>query len=375
MVSHIADFDYIVTDSEVEALILEANLIKQKQPRYNIRLRDDKAYPYLHVTLNEPYPRIVLARRIQDDGARYFGPFTNVNAMRTMTDFLRKLFPVRTCTLDLSGELNHRPCLLYHIDRCGAPCAGLVTKEEYDDVIQQAMLFLEGRHDKLLPSLYEQMEGAAKKLEFERAARIRDQIAALETVASRQKIVHTRQVDYDIVGMAREDDVVCVQIFYVRDGRVIGRDHFMMDAVAGDTDSEILTAFVKQYYRDATFIPREILLQHPVEDEEAIAGWLKERRGGMQGRGGAVRLHVPQRGERRRLIEMVVENAQLTLKEHVAQWARRSEETERALEQLAEALALPAPPQRIEAFDISNIQGREAVASMVVFEDGQPKPE
>lgn len=383
MISHIADFDYIVTDSEVEALILEANLIKQKQPRYNIRLRDDKAYPYLKVTLNEPFPRVLLARRVMDDGARYFGPFTNVNAMRTMTDFLRKLFPVRTCTLDLSGDLNHRPCLLYHIDRCGAPCAGLVSEAEYDKVIDQAMLFLEGRHDQLLPDMYEQMESAAKALEYERAARVRDQIASLETATARQKVVTTNQVDQDIIGLAREADAVCAQIFYVRDGRLIGREHFMMDAVAEETEAEIMTAFVKQYYRDATFIPREILLQMPIEDEEAITGWLRERRGDLTGatrkgtgpgRGRAVTLHVPRRGEKRRLVEMVVENAELTLREHVATLARRSEETERALAQLTDALQLPATPQRIEAFDISNIQGSQAVASMVVFEDGQPLP-
>lgn len=393
MVSHIADFDYIVTESEVEALILEANLIKQERPRYNIRLRDDKAYPYLKVTLNEPFPRIVLARRVHDDGARYFGPFTNVNAMRTMTDFLRKLFPVRTCTLDLSGELNYRPCLLYHIERCGAPCAGKVSPEEYDKVIEQACLFLEGRHDKLLPELREQMEKASKALEFERAARIRDQIFALESVAARQKVVNTRQVDHDLVGLARQDNHVCVQVFYVRDGRLIGREHFMMEAEADETDSEIMTAFVKQYYRDATFVPREILLQVPIDDAEAITAWLRERRGALTGslsrrsdqsdgsarsgraRSAAVHLHVPQRGEKRRLIEMVVENAELTLRDHVATLARRSAETEKALTQLADVLSLPDLPRRIEAFDISNIQGSEAVASMVVFADGQPRPQ
>lgn len=368
MISHIEDFDYIVTDSEVEALILEANLIKQEQPRYNIRLRDDKSYPYLKVTLNEPFPRVLLARRVADDGARYFGPFTNVNAMRTMTDFLRKLFPVRTCTLDLSGELNHRPCLLYHIERCGAPCAGLVSPEQYDEVIEQAILFLEGRHDQLLPNLYEQMESASGALEYERAARVRDKILALENVAARQKVVHTRRIDQDIIGLARDDDVVCVQVFYVRDGRLIGREHFMMEAAADESDTEIMTAFVKQYYRDATFVPREILLQLPVAEEKLITDWLRERRGA------AVTLHVPQRGEKRRLVEMVVENAELTLREHVATIARRSEETERALSQLTDALSLSVSPQRIEAFDISNIQGTEAVASMVVFVDGQPQP-
>lgn len=368
MAAQIADLEFIVTDTEVEALILEANLIKQKRPRYNVRLRDDKAYPYLKVTWNEPFPRVVLARRVLNDGARYFGPYTNTTAMRETMRFLRKMFPVRTCSLDLSGELNFRPCLLYHINRCGAPCAGKVSEQEYNALMEQVCLFLEGRHDKLLPDLYEQMRAAAAKLEYERAARLRDQIRSLEAVAERQKIVTTKLEDQDIIGFARQDDVVCMQIFHVRDGRLIGREHFFMEANADDDETEIMTAFVKQHYQTATFVPREILLQAPVAEHDVIEGWLRERRDG------AVRLHVPQRGEKRRLIEMVEENARIVLDEQLAQIARRSEEAAKALAHLVEALNLPSEPQRIEAFDISNIQGNEAVASMVVFEDGQPKP-
>ncbi|MFS8582823.1 MAG: excinuclease ABC subunit UvrC [Limnochordales bacterium] len=368
MAAQIADLDFIVTDSEVEALILEANLIKEKKPRYNVRLRDDKAYPYLKVTWNERFPRVMLARRVANDGARYFGPYTNTTAMRETVRFLRKMFPVRTCSLDLSGELNYRPCLLYHINRCGAPCAGKVSEEEYNALMEQVCLFLEGRHDQLLPDLYEQMRAAAAKLEYERAARIRDQIRSLEAVAERQKVVTTKKEDQDIIGFARQDDVVCMQIFHVRDGRLIGREHYFMEADADGDDVGIMTAFVGQHYQTATFVPREILLQAPVREPEVVEGWLRERRGG------AVRLHVPKRGEKRRLVEMVLENARIVLDEQLAQLARRSEEAAKALAHLAEALNLPAEPQRIECFDISNIMGNEAVASMVVFEDGQPKP-
>ncbi|MBO8142329.1 MAG: excinuclease ABC subunit UvrC [Firmicutes bacterium] len=368
MAAQVADIDYIVTGSEVEALILEANLIKEHRPRYNVRLRDDKAYPYLKVTVNEPYPRVVVSRRVEQDGARYFGPYTNAHAVRETTRFLRKLFPIRTCSLDLSGDLNYRPCLLYHIRRCVGPCAGRVEPEEYDRLIEQVCLFLEGRHERLLPELYQRMKAAAAALEFERAARIRDQIRAIESVTERQKIVSTRAEDQDVIGFAREADAVCVQIFYVRGGRLIGREHFFMEATADDEPGEIMRAFIQQYYQRAAFVPQEILLQAPVEDEAAIEGWLREQRGG------AVRLRVPKRGEKRRLVEMVAENARLVLKERLGQLARRTEEAEKAMAQLADVLGLPNVPQRIEAFDISNIQGNQAVASMVVFEDGLPKP-
>ena len=367
MTSHIADIDYIVTGSEVEALILEANLIKEHRPRYNVRLRDDKAYPFLKLT-NEPFPRVVVARRMERDGARYFGPYTDSNAVRETMRFLRKLFPIRTCSLDLSGELNYRPCLLYHIKRCVGPCAGKVTPEAYDRLIEQVALFLEGRHERLLPELYREMREAAQALEYERAARIRDQIRAIERVTERQTVVSDRPIDQDLIGFAQEKDLVCVQVFNIRSGRLIGGEHFFLEALAEDEPGEIMTAFVQQYYQRAPFVPPEVLVQVPIEDASVVEGWLRERRGG------AVRLHVPRRGEKRRLMEMAVENARLVLRERLAQEARRSEEAERAMAHLAEVLGLPSLPQRIEAFDISNIQGNQAVASMVVFVDGQPKP-
>lgn len=364
MVEHIVDVEYIVTDSEVEALILEATLIKEHEPRYNVRLKDDKAYPYLKVT-DEPFPRVVVVRRPKK-GERTFGPYANPRAVRETMAFLRKLFPLRTCSLDLSGELDYRPCLLYHIGRCGAPCAGLQSEEEYNKLIEEVCLFLEGRHQRLIPDLRRKMEEAAANLEFEKAARLRDQMLALERVVERQKVVSTGGEDQDVVGLARSNGAGCVQVFFIRDGKLTGRDHFFLTALEDTEDQEALAAFLKQYYSNASFVPKEILLSHPVEEEEVLAQWLSERRGSK------VYLRVPQRGEKRRLVEMVTQNAALVLGEREAAHARKAERVERGLAELQELLGLPVPPRRIEAYDISNIQGTEAVASMVVLIDGVP---
>jgi len=364
LVENIRDLEFIVTDSEVEALILESNLIKKESPWYNIRLKDDKAYPYLKVTA-EPFPRVMVVRRPGRDG-RYFGPYTNARAMRDTLQFLRKLFPVRTCSLDLSGELNYRPCLLYHIGRCGAPCAGLQTREEYDKLIDEVCLFLEGRQQRLIPELRAKMEAAAQKLQFEQAARLRDQIQALEKVVERQKVVSTTMIDQDVIGMARSGDNVCVQIFFIRDGKLTGRDHFFLDAAEHDSDEEALAAFLKQYYSEAGFVPKEILLPIKPEDEAVLVDWLSEVKGSK------VALRVPQKGEKRRLVEMVAQNASLVLGESESKRSRRLERIEGGLAELQEALGLDRPPRRIEAFDISNIQGTNSVASMVVLIDGMP---
>lgn len=367
MVQHIADIDFIVTDSEVEALILEATLIKEKSPRYNVRLKDDKAYPYLMIT-DERFPRVMVVRR-PGKGGRVFGPYANPRAVRETLAFLRKLFPVRTCNLDLSGELNYKPCLLYHIGRCGAPCAGLQSEEEYGKLIDEVALFLEGRHQRLIPDLRRKMEEAAERLEFEKAARLRDQMLALERVVERQKVVSTGGEDQDVIGLARSADVGCVQVFFVRDGKLTGRDHFFLTSLDEETtDTEALTAFIKQYYSNATFVPREILLSHPVEDGELLAQWLTQKRGSK------VTLRVPQRGEKKRLVEMVTQNAELVLGEREASDQRRVERIEQGLAELQEVLGLPHLPRRIEAYDISNTQGAEPVASMVVLLDGEPAP-
>lgn len=363
----IADIEYIVTSNEVEALILESNLIKEKSPRYNVRLKDDKHYPYLKVT-DEPFPRVMVVRR-REKGGRTFGPYTDSAAVRTTMRFLRKLFPIRTCSLDLSGELNYRPCLLYHIGRCGAPCAGLQSEEDYNKLIDEVCLFLEGRHDALIPSLRTKMETAAQNLEFEKAARLRDQMQALERMVEKQKVLSVDKEDVDVIGLASEGAAVCVQVYFVRGGKLVGREHFFLDRTADEETGELLTAFVEQYYAKATFVPRMILLPVQVEEPELVEAWL-----GVQ-RGGRVHLRVPQRGERKRMVEMAQENARLVLEEHLSRETRRAEANRIGLEQLQEALDLPHLPARIEAYDISNFQGAEAVAAMVVVEDGVPAPD
>lgn len=366
LAQHIADIEYIVTSNEVEALILESNLIKQKSPKYNVRLKDDKHYPYLKVT-NEKFPRVTVVRRMEK-GDRVFGPYTDSHAVRTTMRFMRKLFPIRTCSLDLSGELNYRPCLLYHIGRCGAPCAGLQSEEEYSSLIDEVSLFLEGRHDQLIPALREKMEGAAANLEFERAAKLRDQMQALEQVAQKQKVLSAAQEDQDVVGVAVEGAAVCVQVYFIRSGKLVGREHFFLNKTADEEMEEVLTAFVQQYYAKATFIPRYILLPTPVDETSVIEAWLSAERGSR------VHLHVPQRGERRRLVEMAHENAKLVLNDHLSREDRRIQANLVGLEQLQDVLGLPHLPSRIEAFDISNLQGAEAVSAMVVVEDGVPNP-
>lgn len=364
MVEHIADLEYIVTDSELEALILEATLIKEKEPWYNVRLKDDKSFPYLTVT-DEPFPRVMVVRRPGKQG-RHFGPYTSPRAVRETLNFLRKLFPIRTCSLDLSGELNFRPCLLYHIGRCGAPCAGLQTHEEYEKLVEEVCLFLEGRHHRLIPELRRKMEEAAARLEFEKAARLRDQLNALTRVVERQKVVSTTGEDQDVIGLARMGENACVQVFFIRDGKLTGRDHFFLIAPAETTDDELLSSFLKQYYSESTFVPREILLSHTVDEVGVLTEWLSGRKGRK------VTLRTPQRGEKKWLVEMVTHNASLVLGEREALKSRRLERVERALTELQEVLGLPNLPRRIEAFDISNTQGSEAVGSMVVFIDGVP---
>lgn len=365
MMEHVADLEFIVTDSEVEALILECTLIKEREPWYNVRLKDDKSFPYLQIT-NERFPRVVVVRRPSPKDGRIFGPYTDARAVRETLKFLRKLFPVRTCSLDLSGDLDFRPCLLYHIGRCGAPCAGLQTEEEYARLVEEVALFLEGRHQRLIPELKAKMEDAAQHLEFERAARLRDQMHALEKIVERQKVVNEDGNDQDVIGMARQDDAICAQIFFIRDGKLTGRDHFFLEGGADTPDEEVLSAFVEQYYADATFIPKEILMPHEVHDAEVLSEWLTGRRGSK------VYLRVPQRGEKRRLVEMVAQNAALVLGESQAKRSRRMERVEEGLVILQELFGLEAPPRRIEAFDISNTQGTDAVGSMVVLIDGEP---
>lgn len=361
MVARIYNLEYIITNSEMEALILECNLIKKHRPKYNISLRDDKTYPYIKVT-NEAYPRVFATRKVQKDGARYFGPYTSAGAVHETLRLLKKLFPLRNCRhLDAK-----RPCLEYHIKRCLAPCTGKVDDDMYADMIKAVCLFLEGRSEDVVRNLRRQMAEAAENLEFETAAKVRDQLAAVEKVIEKQNIV-TGAGDQDALGLARSALGTCVQVFFIRSGKMIGRDHFLMSGSEDEADNDILAAFMKQYYSQATFIPREILLPLELDDQELLAGWLTELKDGK------VMVETPKRGTKKDIVNMAAGNAAIVLEEQAAKIKARNEQTEGAVADLGRYLGMDKPPERMECFDISHIQGSETVASMVVFEGGVPK--
>ncbi|RKO65811.1 excinuclease ABC subunit UvrC [Desulfofundulus salinus] len=371
LMNRAADFEYIVTDNEVEALILESNLIKEHRPRYNIYLKDDKSYPYLKVTLGEDFPRVHVTRRVVKDGSRYFGPYTSAGAVHETLDLLRRLFPFRTCKQKLAEGVvpaRHRPCLNFHIGRCLAPCSGQVDKEEYRAMIREICLFLEGRQDDLIKELTRRMNEAAEKLEFERAARLRDQLQAVRQVLENQKVLSTSKEDRDVVALAQNHDLSLVMVFFVRGGKLIGRDQFLVPG-AENTPAEVITAFVKQYYARADFIPGEILLlEIDPQERPAMEEWLSGIRGAR------VRLVVPRRGEKKQLVDLAAKNALLALQE-VEQEQKSRGQGRDACAELARELGLESIPYRIECFDISNTQGEESVASMVVFEEGRPVPD
>ncbi len=372
----IADFEYVVTHTEQEALHLEATLVKRHQPFFNVRLKDDKHYPYLKVDLTDPFPRVYIARRVEDDGARYFGPFASASSVRTTLEIAKKLFPWRTCTMTITGR-EPRPCLEYFIHRCIAPCTSYCTEEEYGDVIRQTTMFLEGRTEDVLRDLREQMEAASQALDFERAAGFRDQIHAIERVTEAQTVATTRPTDEDVFGLARIDGEAIVQALFVRGTKLIGADHFTLDGAKDTPDGDVLASFLEQFYRSAAYVPRRVLLPVKVADADLLADWLSERRGaGSNGRRkGRVVLTVPKRGEKRRLVDMAQANAREALEQERARWLADRGKTQAALEGLQEELSLPDPPRRIECYDISNIQGTNAVGSMVVFVDGRPRPQ
>ncbi|OGK78692.1 MAG: excinuclease ABC subunit C [Candidatus Rokubacteria bacterium GWC2_70_16] len=363
LVAHVRDVEYIVTANELEALILESNLVKKHRPRYNIILRDDKHYPFLKLTTGEDFPRLVVARRVQKDGGAYYGPFYPATAMRETLRLVRQLFPLRTCRIKIDGQLP-RPCIQYFIHRCHAPCAGLETREAYRRTVDAVQRFLEGKDEELARELTREMEAAAAATRFEQAAALRDRIQALNTVRERQKIISTEDMEQDIVGVVRQGSEACVQIFFVRKGRLLGRESFFFDRVSGWTDGEILSAFVHQFYARQVMPPPEILLSAELPDAALTAAWLG------QSRGGRVELSTPQRGRRRELVAMAEENAALALRTHLLSRGSRGQAV---LEGLERALGLPGPPHRIEAFDISTIQGSETVASMVVWQSGDMK--
>jgi excinuclease ABC subunit C len=365
LVSEIGDVEVIQTQTESEAFILEDSLIKRHQPRFNVRLRDDKRYPYLKIT-DEPFPRVMVVRRRASDGARYFGPYTNVKAMRSTLKLAQKLFPIRTCTLSLPLTAPRRPCLNYFIGRCLAPCAELVSEREYADAVNGAAMLFEGRISGLLSRLRKEMGAAAENRAYERAASLRDRISALSRSLERQSVALPDLVDRDVIGLSNEEDRACAQVFLVRAGRLSGRETFHLRAPSNPSDEEVLSAFLTQYYANASFVPKEVLLPAPVENPDRLAEWLSSIRGNR------VKMRVPQRGEKRRLVRLATENARFALlgskKEDVIRQLAST-----ALVELAEVLSLSSFPQRIEAFDISNTQGQQATGSMVVFENARPR--
>ena len=368
MVQQASDFEFVVTDSESEALILENTLIKRHRPRFNTRLRDDKTYPFIKIDPREDFPLVYFTRLVRNDGARYFGPFASAGSVRRTLDLLKKLFPYRSCTKVITGT-DARPCLEYDIGRCVAPCVGHASREEYGQVIRQVLMFLEGNTAEVVRQLRSRMAGAAETLDYERAARIRDQVQAIQRVGEEQKVASSRGKDSDIIAIAQERDEAWVEAFFVRQGKLVGRDHFIMDGTQDEAPAHVLTNFLKQFYDRASSIPSLVLTQHPVEDADLVTGWLAARREGP------VSLRVPVRGENRRLMAMVAENAVQGLSMSRLRRSSDRDALDSALRELQEALSLPRPPRRIECYDISNIRGTDAVGSMVVFQDGRPRKE
>ncbi len=362
MVAKIADFETIITGSEIEALILECNLIKQHRPRYNISLKDDKTYPYIKVTVAEPYPRVFITRRVVKDGSRYFGPYTDAGAVHATLKLLRRLFPLRSCR-QMTAQ---RPCLEYHIKRCLAPCTGKVDAQEYDAMIRSVCFFLEGRSEAVEKDLEQGMQAAAEDFAFERAARLRDQLTAVRKIREKQNIV-TGSGDQDAIGLARSEQGVCLQVLLIRGGKMVGGEHFMMNGSEDEADASIVTAFLKQYYDRTTFVPREILLPLEIDDKILIEAWLSEKKAAK------VALEQPRRGTKKDIVVMAANNAEKYLADAATKLERAVAQTTGAVEDLGRYLGLAALPRRMECFDISHIQGSETVASMVVFEDGVPK--
>lgn len=367
LVEQIEEVDFILTGTVQEALLLEATLIKRHQPFFNVRLKDDKHYPYLKIDLKETWPRVEIARRVQDDGSKYFGPFASAGSVRRSLDLVKKLFPWRSCTKAITGT-DPRPCLDYFIHRCIGPCASLCTKEEYDEVIGQTIMFLEGKQEEIARDLRRTMQQASQDLEYERASRLRDQIRAIERTTERQVMEVRDRTDMDAFGLAREEQEAFVQVWFVRHGNVIGRDNFQLDGTAEEPDEVVLASFIEQFYESAAYVPPRVLLPFDIADRDLIEAALSERRGRP------VRLWMPERGEKKIIVQRAIENAREALQQARARWMADSAKKEQALQEIQDELNLSALPRRIECYDISNIQGTSAVGSMVVFIDGHQRP-
>jgi len=366
MVTRIADIEWIVVGSELEALILEMNLIKRHRPKYNVRLKDDKRYPYIRVHWSDPFPKVTVTRRLKDDGSRYFGPYTSAWAVHQTLDVLRKIFPYLTCDRVITGE-DQRACLYYDIKLCVAPCIGKTDQVAYRAMIDDLCRFLQGHSEQIVQRLEQEMARASQNLEYERAAAIRDQLQAIERVVEGQKIVSQDRKDSDVIAFARDEHDVCVQVFFIRGGKLIGREYFVLDGAQEAEDAELVGAFVKQFYTEAAHIPDRVLLPTEVEEARIIESWLERKRGGP-----SVKLKVPLRGPKRALVQMAAENAAETLSSLRAKWEADRSKHVQAISELRDALYLSEPPNRIECYDISNLQGTAAAGSMVVFEQGTP---
>ncbi|MCA9974082.1 MAG: excinuclease ABC subunit UvrC [Anaerolineales bacterium] len=362
----ITDIEIITVDSELEALLLENTLIKKHLPKYNVRLKDDKRYPYIKVHWQDAFPKVTVTRRMERDGSRYFGPYTSVWAVHQTLDLLRKIFPYLTCDRTITGE-DERACLYYDIKLCNGPCIGAVNRQQYRGMIKQLMDFLEGKSDEIIRDIEAKMETAATTLQFEKAAEFRDQLKAITKVVSKQKVISAANVDQDVIAFARDQGDACVQIFFIRYGKLIGREYFLLDNTEGETDADVLQDFITQFYDEAAHVPREVLLPTDVSEAMVIEEWLRQKRSTK------VTLQVPRRGKKKELVEMAARNAADTLGTLRQQWANDRSKHVTAMSELQEALALPTPPARIECYDISHTQGAQTVGSMVVFVQGAPR--
>lgn len=367
MVEHIDHFEYIITDSELEALVLECNLIKEHRPKYNTMLKDDKSYPYIKVTVSEDYPRIIFARQMKRDKAKYFGPYSSAGAVKDTIELLRKIYKIRTCNKVLPKDMGiGRPCLNYHIKQCAAPCQGYISKEEYNESVKKALEFLNGSYHGVISMLTEKMENAAAQMEFEEAAEYRDLLVSVKQIAQKQKITNSDMENKDIIACAIEGEDAVIQVFFIRDGKLMGREHFHMNMAIAEERMQIVTGFIKEYYGGTPFIPAHIMVQDELEEAQVIENWLSERRGQR------VHIEVPKRGQKEKMVELAEKNARMVLDQDLERIRRENERTIGAMAEIAGLLELPGL-KRVEAFDISNISGMESVGSMIVFENGKPK--
>jgi len=367
LVREIADIEWIVVGSELEALILEMNLIKKHRPKYNVRLKDDKRYPYIKIHWADPFPKVTVTRQMVDDGSRYFGPYTSAWAVYQTLDVLRRIFPYLTCDRVITG-MDKRACLYYDIKLCTAPCIGAVNQAQYRQTISDLMDFLNGHSEEIVSRLHKEMEKASEEMRFEKAAAVRDQLKAIQSIIERQKIVFaTDYLDSDVLAMARSNGEACVQIFFIRGGKLIGREYFILEGTEDTADSEVMEQFVMQFYTEAATIPQQVMLPKEIEEAKIISQWLRSKRGGEK-----VEFFVPKEGQPRELVQMATENATETLQALRAQWQADTHKQEQALAELQQALNLPEPPNRIECYDVSNTQGTAIVGAMVVFTQGVP---